>query len=82
MTTHLAIPVGCTTPAAYRDPIKNIQPDRMTPPVIAEVRLPHLSARRKPGMLIASMRMPETPEARKEALSDDSPACLKRMGAY
>lgn len=55
---------------------------RPRPPVIAEVRRPHLSARRKAGIEIASIRMAETPEARNEAVEDESPACEKRTGAY
>lgn len=81
-TTHLAIPNGCTAPAAYREPIKNMMPERPMPPVMADVRLPHLSASKKAGTDIASMSIPETPDARNEAVAEDSPACENSRGAY
>lgn len=59
-----------------------MQNERRMPPVRAEVRRPHLSARRKAGMEIASMRIVERPEARKDAVFEARPACAKRMGAY
>lgn len=59
-----------------------MQPESSTPPVIADVRLPHLSASRKPGMEMANIRIDETPEARNDALSEDRPACENRTGAY
>lgn len=33
-------------------------------------------------MEIASIRMAETPDARKDAEDDDRPACSNRIGAY
>jgi hypothetical protein len=45
-----------------------MQPDKPMPPVIAEVRRPHLSANKKAGTLMMSMRMAERPDARKEAV--------------
>lgn len=59
-----------------------MQPESITPPVMADVRLPHLSASMNPGMETANMRMDETPEAKKDALSEDKPACENRIGAY
>lgn len=52
------------------------------PPVIADVLLPHLSARRKAGTDIASISIPDTPDARNDAVAEESPACEKSRGAY
>lgn len=52
------------------------------PPVIADVRRPHLSASKKAGTDIASMRIPDTPDARNDAVAEDSPACENNRGAY
>lgn len=49
---------------------------------MAEVRRPHLSASRNAGMEMANMRIAERPDARKDAVDEDSPACEKRVGAY
>jgi len=54
----------------------------MIPPQIAEVRRPHLSARSVAGMLKASMRIAETPDARNDAVLDGIPAWAKIVGAY
>lgn len=54
----------------------------MIPPVMADVRRPHLSARRKAGIEIASMRIAERPDARKEDVDPERPAWAKRVGAY
>ena len=62
--------------------MRTMQLERPMPPVMAEVRRPHLSAKRKAGMEMASMRMAERPEARKEAVASGRPACAKSMGAY
>jgi len=57
-------------------------PERITPPQIADVRRPHLSASRVAGMLKANIRMAETPEARKDAVCEGMPAWAKMVGAY
>lgn len=57
-------------------------PERPTPPVMAEVRLPHLSASKKAGTDIASMSIADTPDARNDAVSEDNPAWENRRGAY
>jgi hypothetical protein len=67
---------------AYRDPIMSIQAERISPPDIADVRRPHLSARRKAGTDMASMRMAESPEAKNEACSPGIPAWENKTGAY
>lgn len=59
-----------------------MQEAKVMPPLITEVRRPHLSANKKPGMEIANIRIDDKPEARNEALSVDSPACSKSTGAY
>jgi len=62
-------------------PIRNIKLDNRTPPTITEVRLPHLSARIAAGIEMMTMRIPESPEARKPAVFSGRPACAKRVGA-
>ena len=60
----------------------NIQLDRPMPPVMTEVLRPQLSAKINAGTDIANIRMAETPDARKEAVPLDRPACENRIGAY
>ncbi len=36
----------------------------------------------KAGMEIANMVSPETPDARKDAVAAESPACANKVGAY
>lgn len=57
-------------------------PERPMPPVIADVLRPHLSASKKAGTDIASMSIPDTPDARNDAVAEDSPAWENSMGAY
>lgn len=57
-------------------------PERPMPPVIADVLRPHLSASKKAGTDIANMRIPDTPDARNDAVAEDSPACENSRGAY
>lgn len=59
-----------------------IQLESASPPEIAEVRRPHLSASSNAGMEIASISIAETPDARKDAVWFGRPACAKRVGAY
>ena len=47
-----------------------------------EALLPQRSDNRKAGIEVMKMRIAETPEARKEALDEDNPACWNRRGAY
>lgn len=68
------MPYGCTAPAAYKEPIRNMTPDKSTPPVIAEVLRPHLSASKKAGTEIANIKIADSPEARKDAVCEDNPA--------
>jgi hypothetical protein len=49
---------------------------------MVEARRPHLSEKRKAGIVETKMRMAEMPEARKEAWEEEMPACWKRRGAY
>lgn len=63
-------------------PIVNMQKVRMEPPVMTLVRRDTESVKRTAGMLIASMRMAERPEARKEDVFAEMPAWAKRVGAY
>lgn len=56
--------------------------ERPMPPVIADVRLPHLSASKKAGTDIASIRIPDTPDARNDAVAENRPACENSRGAY
>jgi hypothetical protein len=53
-----------------------------TPPTTVDVRRPHLSARRKAGIVTIRMRSADTPDARKEAVLLVRPADWKRRGAY
>src|SRR3569833_2839674 len=62
--------------------MRNIHPDSVTPPAMADVRLPHLSTKRNAGTDTTSISTAETPDARKEAVFDETPACEKRIGAY
>lgn len=49
---------------------------------MADVRRPHLSASKKAGTDIASISIAETPDARNDAVAEDSPACENNSGAY
>lgn len=60
----------------------NMQVERTRPPVITEVRRPQVSARRRAEMEIRSMRIAETPEARKDEVPEGIPAWATRVGAY
>ena len=83
MTTHLADPeCAWTLSVAYRMPMMNIQDDKPIPPVITEALRPQLSAKMKAGTDTANMRIAETPDARKEAVPLERPACSNRVGAY
>lgn len=83
MTNHLPSPLPAWTSSdAYRLPMVNIQPVNINPPEITEVRRPHRSAKMKAGMEIANMARPETPDARKDAVAVERPACANRVGAY
>lgn len=82
ITTHRAAPYECTASAAYREPIRSMDAERITPPQMADVRRPHLSARSVAGILKASIRMALTPDARNDAVCDGIPACAKIVGAY
>lgn len=62
--------------------MSSMQPERTKPPEMADVLRPHLSANMKAGMDTASMRIADTPDAKKDAVEDDNPACEKRIGAY
>jgi len=55
---------------------------RISPPEITEVRRGILSARRTAGIVMAHMRIAETPEARNPAVCSGRPACSKSVGAY
>jgi hypothetical protein len=60
----------------------NIQTTCAEPPTMEEVLRPHLSAKRKAGMVMMRIRRAEMPEARKAAVLDLRPADAKRRGAY
>lgn len=62
--------------------MSNMQPARASPPAMADVRRPHLSAKINAGIDMASIRMAESPDAKKEAVLPGNPACAKRVGAY
>ena len=62
-------------------PMMSMQTPCMSPPTIVEVVLPHLSARRKAGMVAKRMTRPETPEAKKDAVLLVRPADWNRRGA-
>lgn len=57
-------------------------PERPMPPVMADVRRPHLSASKKAGTEIASISIADTPDARNDAVFEESPACENKRGAY
>ena len=52
----------------------NMQLDKPRPPTMTIVRRPHLSAKRKAGIEIATIRIAERPEARNEASPAGRPA--------
>jgi hypothetical protein len=60
----------------------SMQLDRPRPPDMADVRRLHLSAKRKAGTEMASMRIAERPDARKDTWLPGRPAWAKRVGAY
>jgi hypothetical protein len=62
--------------------MSNIHVDKIIPPIMVEVRRPHLSANKKAGMDMANIKIAERPEARKPAVFPDNPACLNNVGAY
>ena len=75
-------PAACSVaPLAYKVPIVNIDPPMTTPPLIIDGLRPQLSVNIWVKMVNAMLIKPETPEARKEAVLEDRPACLKRTGA-
>ena len=82
MTTQRAGPVEWTELEAYKEPISSMQLVRRMPPTRTTVRRANRSARSMAGILIASMRIAESPEARKEAVVAGRPAWAKRVGAY
>jgi hypothetical protein len=73
-TTQLAALRGVTAPEAYRAPIRSMMPARRRPPDMAEVRRPHLSASKKPGIDTRSMAMDDTPDAMSDELVEEMPA--------
>jgi len=54
--------------------MSNMQPARASPPAMADVRRPHLSAKINAGIDMASIRMAESPDAKKEAVLPGNPA--------
>jgi hypothetical protein len=48
--------------------MRSMQKDMVVPPEMVAVRRPHLSAKRKAGIDMASIAIAETPEARNEAV--------------
>ena len=78
-------PAACSVaPLAYKVPIVNMDPAMTTPPSIIDQLdglRPQLSVNIWVKMVNTMLIKPETPEARKEAVLDDKPACLKRTGA-
>lgn len=57
--------------------------ERQIPPVMAEVRRPHLSANKKAGIETMAMAMVAMPDAINDELSSaEMPACVNRTGAY
>jgi len=60
----------------------NMQLDNPIPPDMAEARRPHLSANKKAGIETTSMRIEESPDARKVACSPGMPAWANKTGAY
>lgn len=59
-----------------------MRPERITPPLIADVRLPHLSARMEAGIDTTSIVTEETPDAISEELDCEMPAWSNKAGAY
>lgn len=82
MTTHRAEPYAWTLLEAYREPMIIMQLVNPTPPTMTDVLLPQRSAKRNAGTEIARMRMPDKPEAKKEASWFERPAWAKSVGAY
>jgi hypothetical protein len=81
-TTQRAGPVVCTLFDAYSAPMMSIEKERTNPPKMMELRRPILSEYITAGMEMASMRIAETPLARKEEDWAGMPAWAKRVGAY
>ena len=54
--------------------MRNMQLDMMSPPVMIELRRPHASAYRKAGIVMRSMRIAETPDAKKDDVPAGRPA--------
>lgn len=76
ITTHLPAPVElCTAFPAYKAPIKNIVMLSPIPPYIVLCRRPHLSAHIRAGIVTPKITRAETPEAKKLASVEASPAC-------
>ena len=59
-----------------------MQPVRRKPPTRTTERRAKRSAKMRAGMLIASMRIADSPEAKKEAVVAGRPAWAKSVGAY
>lgn len=59
-----------------------MMPERPMPPVMADVRRPHLSASKKAGTEMTSINIPDTPDARNDEVAEDIPACENSRGAY
>lgn len=74
ITTHFAAPEWLIVLVAYMHPMRNMHVANAIPPVIAEALLPHLSANKKAGTDTTSIKMPEIPDAKNEAVSEDRPA--------
>ena len=81
MTTQRAGPVVCTLFDAYSAPIISMEKERTNPPKMMELRRPILSEYITAGMEIASMRIAETPEARKEEDWAGIPAWARISGS-
>jgi hypothetical protein len=62
--------------------MRNISVAIPRPPVMVLARRPQLSAQMVAGIVTAQMTSAETPEARKLAEFEESPAWWKRIGAY
>jgi hypothetical protein len=74
MTSQRPGLVGETDSEAYNVPMVNMQNVRTNPPVMMLLRRDTLSARRRAGILISSMRIAERPDARNEDVLAEIPA--------
>jgi hypothetical protein len=88
MTAHCdPLPVRYTSPSAfppwvaYSAPIAMKQAVIARPPPTKGNLRPHLSTHNCANIVDIKMTIPETPDARKDALFDEKPAWVNKIGA-